>query len=123
MFVFADKQILEDLIAHESKRPVAPPPPVSVPGAYHPLEYEQPPQYSSSSSGGEEEEEEEEEGERAGHIVGGPSTSVSWVGTGGGGFGDVEEFDGESSEDEEYTVKVKIYCNNIGHYFFVCVYI
>ena len=101
-------------MAHESKPPVVPPPPVSVPGAYHPLEYDQPPpQYSSSSSGGEEEEE-EEEGERVGHIMGGASTSVSWVGTEGGGagmlggFGDVEEFDGESSGDEEFTVKVKI---------------
>lgn len=55
-------------------------------------------QYSSSSSG-----EEDMEAER----MSGPSTSVSWMGAGGGsGFDNVEEFDDESSEDEGYAVKV-----------------
>jgi hypothetical protein len=80
---------MEDLIAHEAKpgRPPLEPPP-----SY--LEDHAPPQYSSSSD----EDEDMEEGP-----VGGAS-SVSWVGA-GGGFDDVEA-EIESSEEEEFTVKV-----------------
>ena len=54
-------------------------------------------QYSSSSS--------EEEDTETGRVGG--ASSVSWMGSSmGDGFDDVEEFDEESSEEEEDTVMV-----------------
>ena len=95
---FAERQILQDLMAHELKQPPVPSLD-SYSGSYQPLEHAQ---YSSSSSG---EEEMEEEGERRGETA-----AVSWMGAsgGGGGFDDVEEMEEmESSEDEGYTVRVR----------------
>lgn len=88
-----DRQILEDLIAHESKPSLEPP------SGY--LAETVPPHYSSSSS------EDEDMGVEP---VGGAS-SVSWMGAGGGGgFDDVEELEMESSDDEGFTVKVNSNC-------------
>lgn len=73
----------------------------SMPGSY--LEHAQ---YSSSSSG---EEEEEEEDPGRGNLGGASSVSYMGMGRSEGGFDDVEEFEGSSDEEEEFTVRVSEY--------------
>ena len=109
VFSLTDRQIMEDLMAHETKSSSSSSVPssfplssLSMPSSY-PDDSEERAQYSSSYSSGDEEEAE-------GGNVGGAS-SVSYMGAGGGsGFEEVEEFE-ESSDEEEFTVRVsKVVC-------------
>ncbi len=97
MATFLGGQILQDLMVHEA-RPVVPSLESSIPSGSS-IPSVGMPQYNNSSSSGEE--------DMAGdHQV--PSASVSYVGVGGYDAEEVEEFKAESSEEEEYTVKVKL---------------